>query len=199
MSPAVEEVRELPGESPENAEQLEMADNHPKACNFVKDFLGWYPGHRRKRAIDVGCGPGYFTRDVLSKIYNQVDMIDACPEEIFTAWANTDGISTIGTIKEVKMQDFVFPKEYKYNAIYMRWCIGYLSEEEQITWLKKAKMALDNPKGTRYGRKSPPPSFIFVLDNVDERVKRDEAVYRNQKVESRVYYEALWLKAGLIS
>ena len=48
-------------------------------------FVQLQLGHTPKAALDVGCGPGYFTIDFLSKRYEKVDMFDNDSEEIFTA------------------------------------------------------------------------------------------------------------------
>ena len=42
------------------------------------------------------------------------------------------------------MEDYEFDIISKYSGIYMRWCIGYLTRDEQIKFLKKAKAALAN-------------------------------------------------------
>ena len=94
------------------------------------------------------------------------------------------------------MQDYKFSEAVKMSAINMRWCIGYLSPEEQLAWLRKAKAALDNEK-KRYTRSKPPPSYIFVLDNVDESNRKDILRIHGQTVRKAEYYQKLWPKAGL--
>ena len=69
----------------------------------------------------------------------------------------------------------------------MRRCIGYLNQEEQIAWLRKAKAALDNVK-SKYTKTKPPVSFIFVLEYVDERNKTDKLRIQGQTVETAKYY-----------
>ena len=34
------------------------------------------------RALDLGCGTGLFTKELLSKIYHQIDLVDATPEAV---------------------------------------------------------------------------------------------------------------------
>ena len=73
------------------------------------------------------------------------------------------------------MQEFIFPEDYKYNAIFMRWCIGYLEREEQIKFLQKAKKALNN-QSEKYTRTKEPESCIIVFDNIDENQNRKERI-----------------------
>ena len=63
----VDKQLKFPGDSSSNEEQLEMLDNHSQACEFIKHFMAKQIGHIRKEALDVGCGPGLFTVDILSK------------------------------------------------------------------------------------------------------------------------------------
>ena len=69
------------------------------------------------------------------------------------------------------MQDFDFEVMGPYTGIYMRWCIGYLQREEQVEFLKGAKTSLLNGSPP-YSRKNAPPSYIFIMDNIDDDTKR---------------------------
>ena len=69
----------------------------------------------------------------------------------------------------------MFDELKKYNAVYMKWCIGYLKRDEQIKFLKKAKKALKNPKKV-YTRTNGPPSYIIIMDNIDEREDQTEKI-----------------------
>ena len=80
---------------------------------------------------------------------------------------NTIGFENVELTTVFTMQNFPFEQSPKYSAIYVRWCLGYLTKDEQIDFLKRAKAHLDNLPG-RYTREEGPPSYIFVLDNVDE-------------------------------
>jgi len=175
---------------------LEMEDNHSSACKYIELFLSGHSAHVRGAALDVGCGSGRLTLDVLSKRYDLVDMFDSEYNCAKIAEGNVENCKNIGKVEHAKMQDYEFTLKRGYNAVYMRWCIGYLNKAEQIAFLKKAQKALANPTD-RYSRNNPPPSYIFVLDNVDERHKRDKAIYRGQKVETADYYQRLWAEAGL--
>lgn len=59
------------------------------------------------------------------------------------------------------MEDYQFGRSY--SAIYLRWCIGYLTPERQVAFLQRAQAALGNNPNRR------PTCYIFLMDNVDNR------------------------------
>ena len=79
------------------------------------------------RALEVACGSGTLTRDLLSSKYDGVDLFDACSGAVADATENTKALGNIGCIEMCKMEDYVFAR--KYSAIYVRWCIGYLTRD----------------------------------------------------------------------
>ena len=62
-----------------------MEMNHDQAIEALNEFLLKNPNLKYKRALDVGCGGGLLTIDLLSKYYKAIDMFDKCPDEVFTA------------------------------------------------------------------------------------------------------------------
>ena len=58
-----------------------------------------------------------------------------------------------------------FNWKFLYSAIYMVWCVGYLNDQELITFLCRAKSQLISKNGPKR-RSQSPKSFIFVLDNL---------------------------------
>ena len=63
--------------SPE--EQQHMAICHPASVQMLEGFLKSLGELDRKRALEVACGDGRLTRDLLAKWYEEVDMFDQCP------------------------------------------------------------------------------------------------------------------------
>ena len=61
----------------------------------------------------------------------------------------------IGRLDQVRMQDYEFRSTY--SLIALNWCIGYLSDEELVTFLKKCKAGL--------GENKYPNGCLIVLDN----------------------------------
>jgi len=67
------------------------------------------------------------TRDLLSKIYKSIILFDQCPKAIEDAEDNTLNEDNIEYSGVHSMQDFDFLKWGEINAIYIRWCLGYLN------------------------------------------------------------------------
>ena len=91
------------------------------------------------------------------------------------------------------MQEYDWKEDY--NCIVLRWCVGYLNDEELSAFLNKAKSHLLNPTG-RISRNTCLSSFIFVLDNVRGK-KSDLKELRGERVRCKEELEALFQKAGI--
>ena len=78
----------------------------------------------------------------------------------------------------------------------MIWCSGYLDDDHLIQFLQKAQRYL-LPSRLRVSRRSPPESFIILLDNVRNEL---EEPFKNkgQWLRSQSELESLFTKAGLI-
>ena len=95
-------------------------------------------------------------------------MFDICPIAIDEAKDNNINSDKIEITERFSAQDYVFDNAYTFNAIYIKWCLGYLSKYDQIEFLRKAKKALKNPL-KRYNRFEGPASYIIILENIDDR------------------------------
>ena len=136
-------------------------------------------------------------RDFLSKQYNEVELFDQCSTACEDAETNNLVNNNVYRPKKCRMQDYSFEENEKLNGIYLRWCIGYLKREEQIKFLKKAKQALDNNRVV-FSRRTGPPSYIILLDNVDDQVDRkNRLMIDKQEVQTEEYYEKLFIEADL--
>ena len=74
-----------------------------------------------------------------------------------------DRFSELSKIDQATMQSYVWEEEY--TCIILRWCIGYLTNEELKKFLIKASAHLHKDSKSKT-RNSEPTSFIIVLDNV---------------------------------
>ena len=102
-------------------------------------------------------------------------MFDQCPQAIEDAKDNTLNDDNVEYIDQSTMQDFNFDNRGEINAIFLRWCLGYLIREEQLTFLKKAAKALKNEPG-RYSRSNGPSSYVIIMDNIDDEMDRKEPI-----------------------
>ena len=89
------------------------------------------------RALEVGCGKGYLTDDILKNKYAKVDMFDKKREHINRLkrkfQLNRKNIQpTVAT-----MENFTWKN--KYDGIFIHWTINYPPREKAIKFLKECK------------------------------------------------------------
>ena len=84
----------------------------------------------------------------------------------------------------------------KYNGIYMVWCVGYLTDQELVNFLRTAKSRLITDD-EHFTRRSEPKSFIFVLDNLPGEDEAAEVI-KGQRLRTKRQLEILFSLAGLI-
>ena len=92
------------------------------------------------------------------------------------------------------MQSYVW--ENCYSAIFLIWCIGYLSDKELIVFLKRAGAHLMKGEN-KQTRNFLPESFIIVLDNVAPPCTT-LGPFVNQIVRNEMAIETIFKEAGLI-
>ena len=85
------------------------------------------------------------------------------------------------------MQDYEFRSTY--SLIALNWCIGYLSDEELVTFLKKCKAGL--------GENKYPNGCLIVLDNEPDAMIEPGLVVYGQRLRFPETSEMLFKKAGL--
>ena len=85
------------------------------------------------KALEVACGRGILTQNLLIKHYDNVHLFDrdAAALRYIKFWKNS---SKNGTNKKVttevsSMQHFQWT-DRKFTGVYFRWCLGYLNDQE---------------------------------------------------------------------
>ena len=75
--------------------------------------------------------------------------------------------------------------KYDYGGIYFYWCLGFLTRENKIDFLKKAKERLArNIRGKKKNVTS--ESYIFLLDNVAPE-GTPEIILKKQRWRTKEY------------
>ena len=104
-------------------------------------------------ALDVGAGIGRITKNVLTKKYDHVDMLEFDQKNL------TEAENYLGPEKDsrttsfcVAMHDFKFQK--KCDCIWIQWCIGHLTDVDALRFLSDCKNKLKSD------------GFVVVKDNV---------------------------------
>ena len=170
---------------------------HDPSVGEIGEFLKKLSNHKYSRALEVACGRGLLTKDLLSQKYQFVDMFDQSEEAVDEAEANNLNSRNVIFTKVYTMQEFDFTQYDQYSAIYLRWCLGYMPRPDQIKFLQRAQKALNNEE-TLYTRTKGPPNFIILFDNIDDCPNRKEPlVVYGQTIQSDDYHTKLFLDASL--
>ena len=60
-----------------------MQENHEDANKQLSEFFDLLPNMKFNRALDVCCGDGILTIDLLHDKFKAIDMFDQCEDAIF--------------------------------------------------------------------------------------------------------------------
>ena len=128
---------------------------NPMRIKHMKEVLTSLPNLKTDRALEVACGAGQLSRRILVPKFEKVDLFDQATDAIEEVKLWSRETENIGRLDLVRMQDFKFMETY--TLIALNWSIGYLSDEELVTFLKKCKAGL--------GENKYPNGCLIVLDN----------------------------------
>ncbi|GJD08795.1 Alpha N-terminal protein methyltransferase 1 [Galdieria sulphuraria] len=92
-------------------------------------------------ALDVGSGIGRVATELLTKMFEQVDLLEPNVHFLELAKQNVSG-SQLGRVFRCSMQDFIPEVDRKYDLIWIQWCIIYLTDEDLVEFLKRCKSCL---------------------------------------------------------
>ncbi|KAF6014531.1 hypothetical protein HII12_001355 [Brettanomyces bruxellensis] len=86
-----------------------------------------------KYGIDFGAGIGRVTKNLLSNICDQVDLLE--PVENFVVKMNEElrvlkAQGKIGEILQISMQNWVPKKTHKYHLLWCQWCCGHITDDD---------------------------------------------------------------------
>ena len=117
----------------EEEEQEAMETGHPRSIEILKQFLGSIEELCPLYAFDVGGGGGLLSKDLLCPRYFRVDILDRDADAVEQARLALEDNKAFRQAMAGTMQNFAWGRSY--NAIYMRWVSGYLSDEDLVDFL----------------------------------------------------------------
>lgn len=104
------------------------------STQFLNSLLLLENSPARNLALDCGAGIGRITKYLLLPHFNKVDVIE--PDKKFIKEILNfvgEHKSNVETLYQISLQDF--KAEKKYDIIWNQWVLGYLKDEDLITFL----------------------------------------------------------------
>lgn len=86
-------------------------------------------------ALDCGAGIGRITKNLLSRFFDKVDLVDQDPNFVEEAKKLLVSNPKVGDFYCCGLQDFV-PENKKYDLIWMQWVLSHVTDADLIKLLK---------------------------------------------------------------
>ncbi|XP_058196097.1 alpha N-terminal protein methyltransferase 1 isoform X2 [Rhododendron vialii] len=139
-------------------------------------------GNRHLVALDCGAGIGRVTKNLLIRYFNEVDLLEPVSHFLEAARENLspDNLIVLDSHKAsnfycVPLQEFT-PDAGRYDVIWVQWCIGHLTDDDFVSFFKRAKDGL-KPAGL-FVLKENIARTGFVLDKEDRSVTRSDLYFK---------------------
>ncbi|KAK4488072.1 hypothetical protein RD792_003814 [Penstemon davidsonii] len=101
---------------------------------------------RRLVALDCGSGIGRVSKNLLIRYFNEVDLLEPVSHFLDAARINLapENLMVTEDYKAVNffcvpLQEFT-PEPKRYDVIWVQWCIGHLSDDDFVSFFKRAKV-----------------------------------------------------------
>ncbi|XP_049850852.1 N-terminal Xaa-Pro-Lys N-methyltransferase 1-like [Schistocerca gregaria] len=127
---------------------IDLASSYKFLTSLLKvndATVGTESNRHNKRAIDVGAGIGRITSGLLAKIFDQTDLVEQSQSFVDRARLELKQLINAGKIGSIycsNLRDFSF--EHSYDLIWIQWVLMYLLDIDLISFLKRAKQALES-------------------------------------------------------
>ncbi|EPS73318.1 hypothetical protein M569_01434, partial [Genlisea aurea] len=145
---------------------------------------------RRFAALDCGAGIGRVSKDLLIRYFHEVELVEPVVHFLDAARSNLapENLNAPWEHKATNffcepLQEFT-PQDQRYDVIWVQWCIGHLSDEDFVSFFKRAKVGL-KPGGFFILKENIAKSG-FVLDKQDKSITRSD-----------LYFKQLFHRCGL--
>ncbi|KAA8500074.1 Alpha N-terminal protein methyltransferase 1 [Porphyridium purpureum] len=137
---------------------------------------------RQLIALDVGSGIGRVTRGLLMQVFDLVDMLESNPESLAHAreLCKREGkLKQLGEqmcagMEQLGVTHEAQPGPAKYDAIWIQWCVIYLTDAHFVRFLQQCARSL-KPGGAIWIKDNVVLRGGFVVDNSDSSITRTEA------------------------
>ncbi|KAG9228186.1 alpha-N-methyltransferase NTM1 [Amylocarpus encephaloides] len=149
-------------------------------------------GKKVERCVDCGAGIGRITTGLLLSIAITVDVVE--PISKFTdALSGTPGI---GQIFNAGLESWTPSSDPGYDLIWNQWCVGHLTNEQLVEYLKKCSGVL-REGGYVIVKENLSTSEQDVFDEVDSSVTRTDEKFREIFKDSGMLIKKTQIQNGL--
>nr|ACO14590.1 Phosphoethanolamine N-methyltransferase [Caligus clemensi] len=162
------------------------------SATFLKSlFKGTseFVGPSNGRVLDCGAGIGRISRNLLSKQFMRVDIVEQCPKFLEKAKVYCESSERIVGFTCSGLQDFT-PEENTYDVIWCQWVLGHLTNEDLVQFFRRCKKGL-KPNGLIVVKENLTSSGVTEIDKEDGSVTRPEEEFLNifQKADCQLIKE----------
>lgn len=105
---------------------------------FLKGLFKERSALGKTRALDCGAGIGRITKNLLSRYFDKVDLVDQDPKFIEKAKNLLQENNNVGELYCSGLQEFV-PEKGKYDVIWMQWVLTHLTDEDLTALLQRCR------------------------------------------------------------
>ncbi|PSS19304.1 Alpha N-terminal protein like [Actinidia chinensis var. chinensis] len=138
--------------------------------------------NRHLAVLDCGAGIGRVTRNLLIRYFNEVDLLEpvshfleAAREKLAPEHLVVSDSHKASNFYCLPLQEFS-PDSGKYDVIWVQWCIGHLTDDDFVSFFKRAKGGLK--PGGLFVLKENIARAGFVLDKEDWSVTRSDSYFK---------------------
>ncbi|KAK3994872.1 AdoMet dependent proline di-methyltransferase-domain-containing protein [Cladorrhinum sp. PSN332] len=124
-------------------------------------------------ALEGGAGIGRVTKGLLLEVADQVDIIE--PVIKFTALMR--GTPGVRNIFNVGLDDWRPAEGFQYDLIWTQWCVGHLTDEQLVGYLKRCGGALNPDGGIIVVKENLSTSGFDYFDDVDRSITREDGKF----------------------
>ncbi|ORY19693.1 alpha-N-methyltransferase NTM1 [Clohesyomyces aquaticus] len=173
---------------------------------------GKTPGIKRdlpklNRVADCGAGIGRITKGFLMDVAVKVDIVE--PVKKFTdelvAGLGPEEKGKMGEVFNLGLQDWT-PKPGAYNLIWNQWCLGHLTDEQLVAYLRRCKDGLAKPSEEGESddiwivvKENMSPNKDDIYDEEDSSVTRTDTKFRKLFKEAGLKLVAEQVQKGFPS
>lgn len=119
-------------------------------------------------ALEGGAGIGRITEGLLLNVARNVDVVE--PIAKFTA--TLDGVAGVRSISNIGLEEWEPQAGTAYDLVWTQWCLGHLTDDEVVLYLKRCKAALTPETGLIVVKENLSSGEDDLFDTLDSSVTR---------------------------